>query len=102
MIIPWFLVPDELPYRVTDILSSYLNRLVGLEFMECGSISYVPLIPIYRYEPGKVIEYTCDESMAGIERIDGDKGYEYGTGLTIIYRVNLPAEALDEEEKYQG
>ena len=94
-------VPSKLSYTVTDILSSYLTGLEGFDFLECGSIPYVPLIPIYRYEEGKVIEYTSDETLAGKKKkIDDEE--EYGSGLKIIYRIDECAEALDMKEKYQG
>jgi len=93
-------VPSKLSYTVTDILSSYLTGLEGFEFLECGRIPYVPLIPVYRYEAGKVIEYTSDESLAGKKKIDD--GEEYGSGLKILYRIDECAEALDMKERYQG
>jgi len=93
-------VPIRLMSRVTDMLSAHLTGLDGFEFLEGGSIPYVPLIPVYRYEAGKVIEYTSDESLAGKKKIDNEE--EYGSGLKIIYRIDECAEALDMKERYQG
>jgi len=93
-------VPIRLSSRVTDILSAHLTGLHGFEFLEGGSIPSVPLIPIYRYEAGKVIEYTSDESLAGKKKIDDEE--EYGSGLKITYRIDECAESLEMKEKYQG
>ncbi len=91
-------VPFWMLQRAKDVLDSVFTGVQGFMFMECCAIPYMPLIPIYRFEYGIVVEYTYEESMSGKMKIDT----EYGTGLSVIYREWLSAEEYDIRQKYRG
>ncbi|MFC1671321.1 hypothetical protein ACFL20_13090 [Spirochaetota bacterium] len=97
----WVAVPSWMYQRVEKIFDKYFESLEGFMFRGGGRIPYLPFIPIYRYEYGRVIEYTYDDSEAGKMKIDeGEEGF--GSGLTVVYRNYESAEGFDMRQKYCG
>lgn len=84
--------------RIIDIFNRHFTPLRGFEFMECAETPWIPLIPMYRYEYGKVVQYIFEYAQAGKRSIDLD----YGTGLKMIYRLWESAEGFDMRQKYRG
>lgn len=91
-----------IPYRtsrvIIQLLDNYCSTVPGHAGFEFDKIPYVPLIPVYRYEYGKVVEYCYDEKQAGRYIID-DK---YNTGLTIQFREWISAEDFNLKQRYGG
>ena len=83
---------------VAEFMACDLRTVPGYEAVKFVSAPYVPLSPAFRYERGHVIQYS-EQCVVGMERLDDDRWY--GSGLTILHRVWLPA-SLVGKEKYQG
>ena len=92
-------VPRELPVQVTEVLRRRFELVEGYSTMEGGSLPIVPVVPWFRYEGGTVIEYS-DDSMCGKTRLDDDENY--GSGLMLHFRQNLPVELNGGRECYGG
>jgi len=93
----WVGIPSKISSDVVELIGKFLKSINGYEILEFGSVSVMSLIPKFRYEKRKVIEYS-DFDLAGSERLDDEDWY--GTGLVIHYRNTEPAFIIG-EEKYQ-
>ncbi|MCE5216112.1 hypothetical protein LLH03_03675 [bacterium] len=91
-------LPQRISAEVAEFMACDLRTVSGYEAVRYVSTPYVPLSPALRYERGRVIQYS-GECVAGVERLDDHRWY--GSGLTILHRVWLPAAILG-KEKYQG
>lgn len=91
-------LPQRISAEVAEFIACDLRSVPGYEAVRYVSTPYVPLSPALRYERGRVIQYS-EECVVGMERLDDDRWY--GSGLTILHRVWLPAAILG-KEKYQG
>jgi len=94
----WVGIPGRISFRVTDALDRFFREITGFETLEYGELAAMQLVPVLRYEVGRVIQYA-DMEDAGKERVDGDDNH--GSGLTILYRMVMPAFVMG-EEIYQG
>lgn len=94
----WVGVLSDLSANVTNLLGQFFTPVEGYDTSEFGPLSEMGLRPQFRYEAGRIIEYS-DESMAGTQRVDDDEWY--GSGLTIHYRLAEPA-FLVGGERYRG
>ena len=84
-------------YRaVRDLFYNEFQKIPGYVHETSDRMPFTPLVPLYRYINGEVIEYTYDISRAGKKYIDT----VYDTGLTIHYRLWLSAEAEGLKERY--
>lgn len=77
----WVCVPANLNARVTNILYSHFHQVPGFYLQEFGDGASLPFTLFFRYDRGRVIEYS-DDSVAGQERLDA-----YGAGMTVHYRL---------------
>jgi hypothetical protein len=77
----WIGVPGSLSAKITNILRSHFKQVTGFYSQEYGDTSYLPFTLFFRYDRGRVIEYS-DDSVAGQERLDA-----YGAGVTVHYRL---------------
>jgi hypothetical protein len=84
--------------RIFDIFSTYLKLLKGFDHIEEFRTPWVPLVPMYRYEYGRVIEYIYEDTLAGMRSVDLD----FGTGVKMLYRLWVSAEEYDLKQKYRG
>lgn len=91
-----------IPYRISRIIlklfDNYCKAVLDHASYEFDKIPYVSLIPVYRYEYGKVVEYCYDEKKIGKYIID-DK---YNSNLTIQYREWISAEWFNLKQQYKG
>jgi hypothetical protein len=80
-----------------DVISNYQELLIwGFDFEELEKVydspaystPVTPLVPLYRYEDGRVYRYIGDEDFFG--EIVRDEGV--GLGLEVVYRGWVPAE----------
>ena len=94
----WVGIPGGISSRVTELLSRFFWEITGFETLEFGELATMQLVPMFRYELGRIIQYV-DAEDAGQERVDGDDNF--GTGLTILYRADMPAYFMG-GESYQG
>lgn len=94
-------IPFRMHNRVAALFKKYLESLAGFEFWNYDRLPTVPLIPMYRYEYGKIIEYIHSKRIAGKYKIDiGKDGLN--TGLTVQYRICECAEGFDIKQMYRG
>lgn len=86
-------VPHRTSPHVLDLMSVQLRSVPGY-----WGTDYLPrearLGPTFRYEGGRVIEYSEDE-FAGTDRLDDGRGYD--SGLTFALRTWRPAAQLGRE-----
>ncbi len=94
----WAALPGRMLHQVGEAVSSCFTGLRGFMFNEFGTVPRISLVPVYRYECGRVVEYAYEDSLAGRMRIDS----EFGTGLTVLYRRWLSAEEFFVKERYLG
>ena len=94
----WVGIPGRISSQVTDVLDRFFRKITGFETLGYGELATMQLVPMFRYEAGRVIQYV-DMEVAGKERVDGDDNF--GSGLNIIYRMDMPAFVMG-EEMYQG
>ncbi len=94
----WVGIPGRISSRVTDALDRFFREITGFETLEYGELAIMQLVPRFRYEVGRVIQYA-DMEDAGKERVDGDNNF--ASGLTIVYRMDMPAFVMG-KEVYQG
>ena len=90
-------VSSQLSSQVTRLLERFFVEVVGYKTSEFDDLSKLLLKPAFRYESGRVIEYS-DESVVGTEKIDDDEWY--GSGLTILHRIAAPA--FGRKDAYRG
>ena len=97
----WVAVPYRMLRSVVDIFDRVFSSQDGFMFEGNGDqIPYLPLIPVYRYEYGRVVEYA-DFSEAGRMRID-DEEDGFGTGLVVVKRARESAEGFEVRQHYCG
>jgi hypothetical protein len=96
---PYYLlgVSSQLSSQVTRVLERLFVEVVGYKTSEFDDLSRLRLKPVFRYESGRVIEYS-DESVVGTEKIDDDEWY--GSGLTILHRMAAPV--FGRKDVYRG
>lgn len=91
-------VPGNISSRIIGVLEEAFNADPGFSWMEGGSLPSTPLLPLYRYDRGLVIKYVYDDNEAGKRTIDSKE--DFGSGLSVLNRLWMSAEAFDLGEKY--
>jgi hypothetical protein len=91
----WAGIRHSISHRVVDIFSKHLKALRGYYQMMEDRTPWIPLIPMYRYEYGNIIEYTEESRLAGRMHIEK----RFGTGVRILYRMWVSAEEVKREER---
>lgn len=82
--------------KISDIITGCFENIRGFHSMEYGRIPYVPLVPKYRYDRGRVFEYTLDAARAGKFR----KPDDITGGLDVRCRLWMSAEDAEMKERY--
>lgn len=77
----WIGVPANIYADVAFILVRHFQRLAGYETQDYGDISYLHFSVLFKYDHGRVIEYS-DVSDAGMECLDA-----YESGMKVYYRL---------------
>ena len=77
----WVGIPGRISCLVTDVLDRFFRKITGFETLGYGELATMQLVPMFRYEAGRVIQYV-DMEVAGKERVDGDDNF--GSGLTMV------------------
>ncbi len=94
-------IPYRMDMKIVNIFNKNFKSMSGFMFWNYDRLPAVSLIPVYRYEYGKIIEYTYERSLAGKHTIDvGEEGFN--TGLTIQYREWESAEGFETRQVYKG
>ena len=91
-------ISDNAPPKVKKLLHEGLSELTGYLDVADEDTEAVPLVPMFRYENGILIEYVADEFS--ITTKESDTVDEFGFGLRIKYRMYQPAEQFGMKEKY--
>jgi hypothetical protein len=90
-------IENNISSKIVDIFDVHFQSIKGFESFEYGSIPSAPLIPHYRYESGKIFQYTKEQELIGTKLIDDD---EFGSLYKIEYRMYESAEGLGVKERY--
>lgn len=77
----WIGVPANLNADVVEVLGGHLRRVAGYLTLEYGHAASLSFIALFRYDRGRVIEYS-DDSIAGQESQDA-----YGAGVKVSHRL---------------
>lgn len=94
-------IPSRMSAYVVNIFKKNFESMCGFDSWNYDRLPYIPLIPVYRFEFGRIIEYTYETSLAGKYKIDiGEEGFN--SGLTVQYRKWVSAEGLDTKQFYKG
>lgn len=91
-------VSSKISSRIIDVLGNAFREDPGFIWMEGGSIPSTPLMPLYRYDRGLIVQYVYDDNEAGKRKIDTKE--EFDSGLTVLNRLWVSAEGLDLQQKY--
>lgn len=91
-------ISDKTPAKVKKMLHERLSQLNGYLDVADEDTEAVPLVPMFRYENGILIEYVSDEFSITNKKVDVVD--EFGYGLRIKYRMYQPAEQFGMKEKY--
>jgi hypothetical protein len=83
---------------IRQLFNTYYSIEPGYSGSEFNKIPCIPLIPVYRYEYGRIIEYCYDEKLAGKFVIDN----KYNSGLSVQYREWVSAESFSLNQRYGG
>lgn len=91
-------ISAKAPAKAKKVLHGPLSSLHGFIDVAEEDTEAVPLMPMFRYENGIVIEYDRDEFRLTTKKTDAVD--EFGIGLRIKYRMYQPAEQFGMKEKY--
>ncbi len=91
-------ISDKTPAKVKKLLHERLSQLNGYLDVADEDTEALPLVPMFRYESGILIEYVSDEYSITKKKVDVVD--EFGYGLRIKYRMYQPAEQFGMKEKY--
>jgi hypothetical protein len=75
----WIGVPSSLSAEVTDSLSRHLWQVAGFSSQEYSDYVTHPFIAIFRYDHGRIIEYSVVS--------DGVCSDAYGSGVDVSYQL---------------
>jgi hypothetical protein len=94
-------IPYRMNSKIVNIFKNNFESMPGFVLWNYDRLPAVPLIPVYRYEYGRIIEYSYETSLAGKFKIDNGED-SFNTGLTVQYRRWVSAEGLDTKQIYRG
>ena len=86
----WVGIPGRIYVKVWEHLGQYLQRVAGFEFFEMGTVPFIPLIPVFLYDYGRVCEYGSEDRVGKRYR---DRIYD--SGVVLEGRAWLPEGYLD-------
>lgn len=86
----WIGIPGKMYHRVSEEIGRDLEQILGFELLEMGTVPFVPLVPEFLYDFGRIGEY-CEDERAGTTYRDKN----WDSGLNLEGRGWIPEGYLD-------